>query len=129
MNGARVLVVDDEADVCSVMADTLAFAGYDVESTTEGEEALRLLEHRPFDVVVSDIAMPRLGGLELLAAIQRRSPAVAVVLVTGLASQAIAERAAEQGAVSYIEKPFQPDDLVAAVGQALGRRPLKERAP
>lgn len=119
---ADILLIDDEDDVLSMMADVLKDQGYDPASVSNGEEALKLLETRRFDVIVSDIMMPRLNGLRLLEAVKRQDRDVQVVLVTGYATRELAADAVEKGAFRVLEKPFSNDQLIRTVEDALNRR-------
>jgi DNA-binding NtrC family response regulator len=116
----EILLVDDESDVLSMMADVLGDEGFTTHAVADGEEALRLLQQRRFGVVVSDIMMPRINGLRLLEAIKRLDASVPVILVTGFATRELSEDALRKGAVRVLEKPFTGDQFVAAIREALG---------
>lgn len=121
----RMLVVDDESEVLDVMVDVLKQEGYSPQATTDSREASRLLETTPFDIIVSDIMMPHLNGLELLELAKRQNPHVQVVLVTGYSTREVALEALNRGATGYIEKPFHTDQLLASVREAIWRWRLK----
>ena len=122
MEGHRILVVDDEPDVLAVLVDVFEAAGYSPWYTADGREAARLLETTDFDVVVSNILMPHLSGLQLLKLAKRRNPDTQVLLLTGNFSQEIALEALKGGAIDILRKPFNNDQLLAAVKEAIGRR-------
>ena len=122
MEGHRILVVDDEPDVLAVLVDVFEAAGYSPWYTTDGREAARLLETADFDVVVSNVLMPHLNGLQLLKLAKRRNPDTQVLLLTGNFSQEIALEALNNGATDILRKPFSNDQLLAAVKEAIGRR-------
>lgn len=123
---SRILVVDDEPEILELLVDVLAQEGYAAQSTSDSLEAARLLEATAFDLVVSDIVMPHLDGLQLLDIAKRRNPDVEVVLMTGYATRELARDAREKGAAAFIEKPFRMDQLLAALRGALLRWRLKQ---
>ena len=122
MEGPRVLVVDDEPDVLAVLVDVFEAAGYSPWFTTDSREAARLLETADFHVVVSNVLMPYLSGLQLLKLAKRRNPDIQVVLVTGNLSQELAIEALNGGASGIVRKPFNNEELLAVVSEAIGRR-------
>jgi DNA-binding NtrC family response regulator len=122
----RILVVDDERDLAESNAFFLDRAGYEAHCTTSATEALELLRQRPFAVVVSDVRMPRMSGLELLAAIKRSDPDVEVLLLTGYPDLQAAVAAIKQGAFDYLAKPYAEKDLVDRVAKALAHRQVKD---
>ncbi len=110
--GARhLLVVDDERDICACLKDFFALRGFDVASALSGEEALRWLERESADVVLLDILLPGLSGLEVLRRIKERRPEIRVVMVTALDQRDLREAAHRCGAAGYITKPFDFSDL------------------
>jgi len=121
----RILVVDDEPEVLEVMVDMLEQEGYSTRSTSDSREASQLLEETPFDVIVSDIVMPHLSGLQLLEIARRQNPDVQVVLVTGYATNELAREALERGASGFIEKPFRIEQLLATLRGVLWRWRLR----
>jgi len=121
----RILVVDDEPEVLGVMVDALKQEGYAPRFTSDSREASQLLETTAFDVIVSDIMMPHLNGLQLLEAAKSQNPDVQVVLVTGYSTREVALEALSKMASGYIEKPFTPAQLLAAVREAIWRSRLK----
>jgi adenylate cyclase len=114
---ARLLVVDDDEEGRELLARRLARQGYRVSSAADGESALRRLEEEPFDLVLLDLEMPGLGGMETLASLRRRlSPGeLPVVMVTGRADSAGVVEALARGANDYVVKPFDPAVLEARV--------------
>jgi len=121
----RVLVVDDEERMAAVVAAALGRAGYVCETASGGEAALAALEARGADVVVSDVKMPGMDGLELLRRLHERRPELPVVLLTAHGSVASAVAAMREGAFDYVTKPFDNDDLRACVARALALRRLE----
>jgi EAL domain-containing protein (putative c-di-GMP-specific phosphodiesterase class I)/CheY-like chemotaxis protein len=121
---ARVLVVEDDLPVQAVFARALRESGYEVEVAPDGETARRLFGDRGFDVVVADINLPGLSGIELLRVIRQVDLDVPVVLVTGEPSLHSAIRAIEYGALKYLAKPVNADVLVDTVEAAARMRRL-----
>jgi putative nucleotidyltransferase with HDIG domain len=122
--GARCLVVDDEPSVRSVLARLLQSRGYQVREATNGREAVAALERAPADLVLTDIHMPEMTGVELLAEVRRRWPDVGVLMVTGVPEVHTAVACLSQGALDYMGKPFQIEEALARVQQALEKRRL-----
>ncbi len=116
--GPKVLVVDDDAPLRRASARILGAEGFQVEQAADGEEALRLLAAGEFDVVVSDVMMPRITGLQLLRAIRERDLELPVILMTGAPSMDAALEAKRHGALHYLTKPVDSGRLVSAVTRA-----------
>ncbi|CAO3377693.1 response regulator [Azospirillum argentinense] len=117
----RILVVDDAENVRYSLRISLEDAGYDVDEAADGEEALGKLRSAAFDLVVADVWMPRLNGIDLLQSMRRTSPATAVFVITGGAAripiESTAAMARTWGADRVFHKPFDNEDLVAAIRQ------------
>lgn len=118
----RVLIVDDEPDLLVICSEVLQEAGHDTVTASSAQPALEHLRTRGFDVVVSDIMMPGLGGIDLLRAVRRHDPDLPVVLVTGSPTLETAIQALEHGAVQYLTKPVPAAALQDAVARALRLR-------
>jgi putative two-component system response regulator len=128
----RILVIDDEAVIRMLVVEILESAGYDVTSAESAERALALLDKEEFDLVVSDVIMPGLSGLELLEAVRARRASLPVVLVTGAGTYETLSQALTRGAAGLVTKPFAHSDLQSAVADALeraarSREDLRER--
>ncbi len=115
----RVLVVEDEDIVRSLIVEMLEDAGYEVSAADRAETGLERIAAEAPDVVVSDIVMPGLTGLELLQRVRKSHPTLPVVLVTGAGTNGNLAEARALGASSVVEKPFATAELVAAVAAAL----------
>lgn len=113
---ASVLVVDDEAGMRETLVDILEAAGYDVTPAEDGAVALELARNNSYDVIVMDIRMPMLTGVEVLASIQHPPPQV--VLMTGFAFEEQLEKAREHNAFAIMQKPFQVPYLLRVVADA-----------
>ncbi len=116
-----VLLVEDDDDNRELMAEVLAVAGYAVHSVASGPEALRALSERSVDVVVTDLDMPGMGGLEMARAAKVIAPAVPVVVVTGWAERDDVAQARGREVDAVLLKPIDPEALTEAVG-SLARR-------
>jgi putative two-component system response regulator len=129
---SRILVIDDEAVIRMLMLEILEAAGHEVVGAETAERALTLLEESEFDLVVSDIVMPGLSGLELLGAVRARRASLPVVLVTGAGTYDTLSQALTRGAAGLVTKPFAHVELQNAVADALeraarSREELRER--
>jgi DNA-binding response OmpR family regulator/GGDEF domain-containing protein len=121
----RVLAVDDQRYFRELVEEMLAEAGYEARTASTGEEALRLLEQADFDVVLTDLVMPGLDGIELVRRIKERDPEQDVVVVTGVVDVKTAVEAMKLGATDYLLKPFDGGTLAAALEAVLGQRRLR----
>ena len=117
MSGApRVLLVEDDDDNRDLMAEVLESAGYEVLAASSGAEGLRTLAERSVDVVVTDVGMPGMGGLEMARAAKEIAPTVPVVVVTGYSEREDISSARGREVDAVLVKPVDPDSLAAAVG-------------
>ena len=123
----RVLVVDDHARARESVSDGLCCAGHHVNSCSSAVEALNVLKGGDFDVVITDLQMPGMNGIEFIQQMEQRKVDVQIVMVTAHASVSTAVEAMRHGAFDYIEKPFQADKLEHLVRRALERRALIDR--
>ena len=121
MEPLRVLIVDDEDELVSALEERLNLRGFQATGVTTGAEALSYLEERPCDVVLLDVKMPGLGGLEVIKRIKEERPGLQVVLLTGWSSAEDAEKGKELGAYDYLMKPVKIDDLVRVLLAAADR--------
>jgi two-component system, NtrC family, response regulator AtoC len=125
-----VLLVDDDPAVAKVLGALLAQAGLTVHTTKNGAEALAVLEQKPIDVVVSDVRMPGMSGLELLAEVTRAYADVPVVLITAHGTVPMAVEAMKAGAADFILKPFDREEILFTIRKALLRAQGEaERSP
>ena len=124
----RVVVVEDESTIRQAIARMLTAKGCDVEPTETAEQALALLRAEPSDVVLMDIVLPGMNGLDALAEIKRISPEIEVVIMTSHASVATAIQAIRDGAYDYLQKPFEElEEVWTTVHRALEKRNLARR--
>ena len=130
MGKKRALVIDDEKIVLDSVRKILD-EKYHVEATLSGRQGLEWAVQKDYDVVLTDIRMPDIGGMLVLRDIKRAKPTMPVLIITGYASVNSAVQAMKLGAADYIEKPFTPDDLLKAVDLAIEKaasRPPDEQA-
>ena len=126
---ARILIVDDEEIVIKSCLRILGGGDYHVAAAYDGREALRKIEENPYDVIILDVMMPNMGGLEVLRRVKNTHPDMDVIMVTGLALVDTVVQARRLGACDFISKPFEPDELRLVVQRALellGRRQLPQ---
>ncbi|MFH0823111.1 MAG: HD domain-containing phosphohydrolase [Pseudomonadota bacterium] len=121
---SRILVVDDEPQVCEVISRWLESEGYSCATAISGERAMEMLQSEPFDLVISDIMMPGMSGIDLLTFVKSMLPDTAVVMVTAVHDRDTAIMSFELGAYGYIFKPFDFKDVLFNVANALERRRL-----
>ncbi len=115
---ASVLIVEDESTDLIILRDIVESSGHEVHLATGGEQALNLYMGRSIDVVVTDLQMPHMDGLELMEALQALFPAVAIIVVSGKGPELLAA-AMDKGALVAFSKPVDPDELVRAIAQAV----------
>lgn len=129
MSAGRILVVDDNAQIRRVMRTTLVSRGYEVEDARSGEEALEKMRTDRFDLVLLDINMPGMGGVEACRAI-RHDADTAIIMLTVRSNEADKVEALDAGADDYVTKPFSTPELLARIRAALRRLPqTSETAP
>ena len=121
---SSILVVDDDMELGRYAADVCRDAGHDALNVVTPFEALEVLARRPIQLVITDVRMPEMDGVELIARIKSTTPEVAIVAVTAFGSFEVAERAIRAGAYDYLAKPFKPEELLLRVGRALERREM-----
>jgi len=128
MTSASILVVDDEQRQREIYNDILQDEGYATGTAPSGEVALHLLSHRRFDLVITDLNLTGMTGIELLSEIVGEDPAVAVILITGYPSIQSAVEATRRGVYQYLEKPVDRDELLRVVAEVFDRLATLKRA-
>src|SRR5918997_615476 len=123
---ANILIVDDEQGMRQLLSLVFGRAGHQVRAAENGRRALELLRESSADLIVSDVRMPDMGGIELLRAARELSPDIAVVMMTAFATVETAREAFKLGADDFIQKPFDVDELKLIVEKALELRQLKQ---
>lgn len=121
---ARILIVDDERFIRDILGDFLTLEGYEVRSAADGEEAVALLSRSHFDLILSDLKMPRMGGLALLRQTAQLQPDALTVIMTGFGTVETAIDAMKQGAYDYILKPFKVEEIMHVVQRGLEKHRL-----
>ncbi len=119
MENQRLLFVDDEEELVTTVVERLELRGIESVGVTSGNEALDLLRDGSFGVVIMDVKMPGIGGLEVLRTVTQRHPEVKVVLMTGHGSTEDREIGRRLGAVAYLQKPIDLEDLLETIRQAV----------
>lgn len=121
----RILIIDDELAICQNCVKILSKMSYECAHALSGFKALEMMGDRAFDVVVTDLKMSMLGGMEVLARIKERHPDTVVVVMTGYASISSAVEVMKMGAFDYLPKPFTPQEFRAIVRQAVDQKALR----
>src|SRR5919198_6266957 len=117
-----ILVVEDELKMQEVLAEALRFEGYHVAAASTGEDALVRLESEEFDVIITDIALPGVSGIEVLERARVLNPVAAVILITGYATVETAIKALQKGAAEFLQKPLDLGELTRCIGRVLESR-------
>ena len=115
----KILVIDDEKAIRNALRDILLFEKYEVEEAADGAEGLKKAEAGGFDLVLCDIKMPKMDGMEVLSKLHEIDADLPIVMISGHGTIEMAVGAIQQGAYDFIEKPFQSDRLLLIVRRAL----------
>jgi DNA-binding NtrC family response regulator len=119
MGNLKVCIVDDEVEFVTTLAERLQLRGFETQIATDGEKALQLIETDPPQVVVLDVMMPGMGGLEVLQRIKELNPQIAVILLTGHSATKEGREGMRLGAFDYLMKPLNIDDLIKKMQEAV----------
>lgn len=122
----RILIVDDNKELREILEEFLGGEGHDVEGASDGREALQKHGENPFDLIVTDLNMPEVSGMELIRTIRKDNPDTEFVIITGYASMDSAVEAVRIGAFDYIVKPFRMEELQVVVKNARDKITLKK---
>jgi len=131
MEKMKALVIDDEQVVLDSVSKIMTAENYEVDVSLSGREGLNQALQRDYNIVLTDIRMPDIGGMRVLRDIKRAKPSLPVVIITGYATVKSSVQAMKLGAADYLEKPFTPDQVIKAVASALAiaaRKPPEEQA-
>lgn len=120
---SRVLVVEDDEDMRENLLRILGGAGYEVHLARNGVEAMTVLKSQPCHLVLTDLIMPGMGGLDLLTEIRRQKWDLPVVFLTAFGDRATFMKATEMGAVDFVTKPFRADSLLGLIEKILPQHP------
>jgi DNA-binding NtrC family response regulator len=121
----RILVVDDELNICQSCIRALTKLNHEVDYALNGYDALKMMDIESFDIIITDLKMSSLGGMELLRRVKDAFPDTLVIVMTGYASVSSAVEVMKIGALDYLPKPFTPDELRAIVSQAVAEREIR----
>jgi DNA-binding response OmpR family regulator len=132
---ATILIIDDEPEVCRALTQVLAHAGFGVTAVTAATEGIAAFERDPSDIVITDIVMPKIHGINIITSIRSKSTTVRIIAISGggnfgplghepgaITTQAYLVAAVKAGADEVLTKPFDKHDLLAAVRRLLGQR-------
>ncbi len=125
MNNGRVLAIDDEEHIRRLIRNEFSLEGFDVSTAGSGEEGVGLLEGDAFDLVLLDIKLPKMDGIETLGTIKQISPDTEVIMITGFGDIKSAVDCMKMGARDYVTKPFKLDELLTLSNQAVQKRRAK----
>lgn len=118
MKLARILIVDDDQDLADSLAEIIEISGYDVAIASDGRKAVEIFRQRHFDVVVTDVRMPKMNGVDCFFEIRRLKPDAKIILMTGL-REPIVDGALHAGALHLLHKPFPLSELLFCIDRAL----------
>ena len=118
----RVLLVDDEEEFVQALSERLKIRDYNVTISLTGEDAIEKIKHYNFDVVILDVLMPRMDGIEALKMIKRMKPLIEVIMLTGHATVETAIEGMKLGAHDYLMKPCETEDLVLKINRAYDKK-------
>lgn len=122
----KILFIEDDLSVRLAVSSNLKRAGYEVTGAENGIEGIRLLAKEPFDLVITDLMMPFLSGLEVLKQVKRLSPDTGVIIITGFAEIKTSVAAMKDGAWDYLVKPFDPEELLITIERFAKQRKLED---
>lgn len=123
----RILVIDDDTYIRDMLEEFLKGKGYDVETISNGHDAIEIIKTKAFDVIMVDLKMPGMSGIEILSMAKRLEPDAMVIIMTGYASLDTAIQAIRQGAYDYITKPFQLEEVCIAIRNVCEKVSLKRQ--
>ncbi len=121
------MVVDDEENIREVLSNYLDSLGYEVETANDGQDALEKFEVGEYDLIISDLLMPTVDGLELLRKVREKDKDVIFLMITGYPSIETAVEAIKKGAYDYITKPFHMEDVKLRIERAFEKKNLRQR--
>ncbi len=118
----RIIIIDDDEEMRSLLKDFFEGEGFETDSANSGAEAMRRLSENHFDLVITDIRMPGLTGLDILPRIRRLKPEVPIVVMTAHGSDDVRRRSLERGATIYLEKPIPLSKLKTVIHEVMVRK-------
>lgn len=126
MEKYRVLIIDDEEDFVETIVKRLRDRGLDAEGALSGAEGLQILDNHDFDVIILDVKMPKMSGIETLREIKKKKPLVEVIMLTGHGSVESGIQGLQLGAFNYVMKPVPLNELLKQMNQAYERKLIEE---
>ncbi len=102
----RILIIEDDEEMRSLLKDFFEEDGFEIDSVSNGSEAFRKVARESFDLIITDIRMPGLTGLDILPGIRKLQPEVSIIVITAFGSQEVHRKALDRGATAYLEKPI-----------------------
>jgi two-component system response regulator PilR (NtrC family) len=123
---SRILIVDDEQSMCELLSIMLRKEGYDIVTASSGETALKALQNEIFDLIITDLRMQKVGGLDIVRSVKELSPETIVIVITAYATTDTAVEAMKLGAYDYLTKPFKNEEIRLVVQKALEKRVLRK---
>ena len=126
-SGPKILVVDDEERFRTIMAKLLAVRGLEVSTIGEGEEALKAMREESYDVIILDVRMPGMTGIQVMTELRKLDPFIEVIIMTGYASVDTAKKIMELGAYDYLLKPYNIDELMEKIEAAYDRKCARQQ--
>lgn len=117
----KVLVLDDEPIVCNRLQPTLEKLGYEVKTFTQSLEAMHQVQQRDFDIVITDLKMKGIDGMQFLKEVKKRSPKTEVIVITGFATLETAKESFKEGVFDFIAKPFKLSEIQEVVNKAAAK--------
>ncbi|RLB81238.1 MAG: response regulator [Deltaproteobacteria bacterium] len=123
MRNLKILLVDDEVEFVTTLAERLELRGFRAQAVTDGESALHIIESDPPQVIILDVMMPGMGGLEVLKRIKTQHPQIHVILLTGHGSTKEGIEGMQRGAFDYLMKPINIEELIKKMQDAIKSQP------
>jgi len=119
---AQILIIEDDEEMRSLLKELLEDEGFETQCASNGADALREIVKKPFDLIVTDIEMPGLTGLDILPEMKRLRPEASIIVMTSFASEEVYRRSLEKGAGGYLEKPIHIEKLKALIHEMLSAK-------
>ncbi len=121
MKKIRILVMEDDPTISSALDMILSEAGYDVDVAETGEAALELFDQKHYNLLIADLKLPGINGMEVIRQVKEKKPKTQVIVITGVGTQPIADEALALGAHDFLPKPFTDDQIKTAIDEVLRR--------
>ncbi len=118
----RILVIEDDEEMRSLLKDFLEEEGFETDSVSNGSDAFRKIVKKPFDLIITDIRMPGLTGLDILPGIKKLRPEAPIIVITAFGSDEVYRRSFERGATGYLEKPIHINKLKALIHEIVSSK-------